>query len=152
LLNNLQELIDKYIDLSFSVHRKGESLIRDQIGSDLTNDQHYILRYISQTESCTSSELAEEFDVKKSAITAIINRMWEKGLIQRTRDEKDRRVVYLTLTEKGNQLYVNCEERIFKLVESFIKKFDPKEIKQFIETYEKLNQILIESKEYKVEE
>ena len=152
MLDNLQELIDRYIDLSFSVHRKGESLIRDQIGSDLTNDQHYILRYISQTKSCTSSELAEEFDVKKSAITAIINRMWEKGLIQRTRDEKDRRVVYLTLTDKGNQLYANCEERIIKLVESFIKKFDPIEIKQFIETYEKLNQILIESKEHKVEE
>jgi DNA-binding MarR family transcriptional regulator len=149
---NIQELIDKYIDLSFSVHRKGESLIREQIGSDLTNDQQYTLRYISQVGSCTSTELAEKFDVKKSAITAIINRMWEKGLIQRTRDENDRRVVYLTLTEKGNELYSKSEERVYKLVESFIKQFDPKEIQQFIQTYEKLNQILIESRDYKVEE
>lgn len=142
----IQDLIDKYVDISFSVHRKGEVLIKEQMDNDLTNDQHYTLRYMIKVGSCTSSELAEAFDVQKSAITAIINRMWEKGLIQRTRDEKDRRVVYLTVTDKGKELYLETEERIYKLVGSFIKKFELSEIKQFIETYEKLNQILIESK------
>ena len=143
----ITDLIDKYIHLSFSVHRKGEALIKEQIGNDLTNDQQYTLRYISKAGSCTSSELADAFEVQKSAITAIINRLWEKGLIQRTRDEKDRRVVYLTLTEKGKELFTKTEERIQKLVESFIKQFDQKEIQQFIQTYEKLNQVLIESKD-----
>nr|WP_245349987.1 MarR family transcriptional regulator [Cytobacillus eiseniae] len=146
-------MIDSYIDLSFSVHRKGESLIREQIEGDLlTNDQHYTLRYINRAGSCTSTELAEEFDVKKSAITAIINRLWEKGFIQRTRDENDRRVVYLTLTKQGKELYIKTEEKIYKLVETFIKQFDQEEIQAFIKTYEKLNKILIESKDYKVEE
>ncbi|QED49264.1 MarR family winged helix-turn-helix transcriptional regulator [Cytobacillus dafuensis] len=148
----IQELIDRYIELSFSVHRRGEALVKCQIGSDLTNDQHYTLRYISKAGSCTSTELAEEFDVQKSAITAIINRLWEKGLIQRTRDENDRRVVYLTLTDKGNELFYQAEERIHKLVESFISKFDQSEIKQFIETYEKLNQVLKESRDFRVGE
>ncbi|WP_174728540.1 MarR family transcriptional regulator [Mesobacillus harenae] len=149
---NIKELVDKYIQLSFSVTKKAESLIKEQIGSDLTSDQHYTLRYIYQAESCNSSELAEVFDVKKSAITAIINRMWEKGLIQRTRDEDDRRIVYLTLTDKGNELYLKAEQRIHKLVESLISQFDQSEISQFIETYEKLNDILIHSKDKQMEE
>lgn len=145
----IKNLVDRYIAVSLSVEKKAGSLVKDQIGSDLTNDQHFTLRYINQVGSCTSSELAEVFDVQKSAITAIIQRLWEKGLIQRTRDEKDRRVVYLTLTDKGNELYLNAEERIHQLVESLITKFDPTEIKQFIETFEKLNQVLID---YKMEE
>ncbi|CAM3789069.1 MarR family winged helix-turn-helix transcriptional regulator [Mesobacillus zeae] len=142
----IQQLVDRYIAVSFSVTKRGESLIKQQIGSDLTSDQHYTLRYINKVGSCTSSELAEVFDVQKSAITAIIQRMWEKGLIQRTRDEDDRRVVYLALTDKGNDLFQGTELRIHKLVESIIKRFDMAEIQQFIETYEKLDSVLNEVK------
>ena len=146
MCKTIKELVDRYIAVSFSVNKKGESLVKEQNGNDLTNDQHYMLRYINRSGTCTSSELADVFEVKKSAITAIINRLWEKGLIQRTRDENDRRVVYLTLTEKGTDLFNKMEERIHKLVESLITKFDETEIKQFLETYEKINQVLMDTK------
>ncbi|MHC0038109.1 MarR family winged helix-turn-helix transcriptional regulator [Pseudoneobacillus sp. C159] len=145
----IADLVNRYINVSHSVEKKAGALVKEQIGSDLTNDQHFTLRYINQVETCTSSELAEVFDVQKSAITAIIQRLWEKGLIERTRDEKDRRVVYLTLTEKGLELYQKAEQRIHHLVESLITQFDETEIKQFLDTFEKLNGILIN---YKLEE
>ena len=143
---SIKGLVDHYINVSFSVNKIAESLIKEQIGADLTTDQHYTLRYINKVGTCTSSELAEVFDVKKSAITAIINRLWEKGLIQRTRDDNDRRVIYLTLTEKGDELFLKTEERIHALVESFITQFGQSEITQFLKTFEKLNDILSERK------
>jgi DNA-binding MarR family transcriptional regulator len=148
--DKIKQLVDRYINVSFSVTKKAESLIIEQIGSDLTHDQHYILRYINRVGSCTSTELAEAFEVKKSAITAIITRLWEKGFIQRTRDENDRRVVYLTLTDKGNEFFKKTEERIHHLVEEFITQFEESEIEQFIETYEKLNKVLIKIKEAQI--
>ncbi|ESU31372.1 hypothetical protein G3A_17010 [Bacillus sp. 17376] len=143
---SIKDLVDHYIHVSFSVNKIAEGLIKGEIGSDLTNDQHYTLRYINKVRTCTSSELAEVFDVKKSAITAIITRLWEKGLILRTRDENDRRLVYLSLTEKGDELFLKTEERIQALVGSFIEKFDQDEIVQFLKTYEKLNEILTDRK------
>lgn len=143
---SIKDLVDHYIHVSFSVNKIAEGMIKEEIGSDLTNDQHYTLRYINKVGSCTSSELAEVFDVKKSAITAIITRMWEKGLIQRTRDENDRRLVYLALTDKGNDLFLKTEERIHALVESFITQFDQDEIVSFLKMYDKLNDILIDRK------
>ncbi|MBT2659546.1 MarR family transcriptional regulator [Bacillus sp. ISL-45] len=143
---SIKDLVDHYIHVSFSVNKIAEGLIKEEIGSDLTNDQHYTLRYIDKVGTCTSSELAEVFDVKKSAITAIITRLWEKGLIQRERDENDRRLVYLSLTDKGNELFRKTEERIQALVGSFIEKFDQDEIVQFLKTYDKLNDILTERK------
>lgn len=140
--NNIKYLVDQYIYLSFSVTKKAESLIKEQISSDLTNEQHYTLRYINHVGSCTSSQLADVFEVKKSAITAIVNRMWEKGLINRKRDPNDRRIVYLSLSEQGKELFDKTEQRIYTLVESFITQFEQSEIEQFIATYEKLNTIL----------
>ncbi|WP_433744366.1 MarR family winged helix-turn-helix transcriptional regulator [Falsibacillus pallidus] len=150
--DHIKKLTDQYIELSFSVTKRAENLIKCQIGDDLTNDQHYILRYIVKKEVCTSTELAEVFEVKKSAITAMINRMTEKGLIQRDRDEKDRRVIYLTLSKEGKSLFDETEARIHKLVASLIKKFEQEEIEQFIKTYEKLNRVILESKDLQMGE
>ena len=96
--------------------------------------------------------MADAFEVNKSAITAIINRMADRGLIQRTRDVNDRRVVYLTLTKEGNTLYENCQEKVQLLVESIISQFDETEITTFINTYEKLAQLLINKKQEEREE
>lgn len=145
--NTIQDLIDRYVNISFQVHKKAEALIKNQLGNELTNDQHYILRYIHLTGECTSTALAEAFQVNKSAITAIINRMTDRGLIQRTRDEKDRRVVYLTLTKEGVELFQSAQEKVHQLVESIITQFDETEITTFINTYEKLAQILDNKKQ-----
>lgn len=147
--DQLKELVERYLAVSFSVTTQAGSLVKEQIGSEMTIDQYYTLRHIYQSGSCTSTHLAEVFHVKKSAITAIINRMWDKGLIMRTRDESDRRLVYLTLTEQGKELYLMLEKRIYGLVESFISQFDEKEIVQFLNTYEKLNGVLAEIKKGK---
>lgn len=56
---SIKDLVDHYIHVSFSVNKIAEGLIKGEIGSDLTNDQHYTLRYINKVRTCTSSELAE---------------------------------------------------------------------------------------------
>jgi DNA-binding MarR family transcriptional regulator len=143
----IRELIDRYIAVSFNVTKKAEALIKEQIGDDLTTDQHYILRHIYQSKECTSSELADVFEVNKSAITAIVNRMVNREWIQRTRDEHDRRVVYLTLTSNGIKLFEKMEDRVHCLVESIINQFNKEEIQNFIQTYEKLSDILTSKKD-----
>jgi DNA-binding MarR family transcriptional regulator len=148
----IQELINRYIAVSFKVTKKAESLIKEQIGDDLTTDQHYILRYIYQSKECTSSELADVFEVNKSAITAIVNRMVDREWIERTRDENDRRVIYLTLSKKGINLFEKTEERIHCLVESIINQFNREEIQNFIQIYEKLAGILETCKKDQLEE
>jgi DNA-binding MarR family transcriptional regulator len=149
---SIKKLVDQYIEINFSIEKTAEQLIKGQMSGDLTSDQHYMLRHINNVQVCTSTELAEIFQVKKSAITAIITRLWEKGLIQRTRDEKDRRVIYLTLTDTGKALFEETESRIHQLVGSFIKQFDQDEIEYFMKTYEKLNKIILATKDCKVEE
>lgn len=43
---SIHEIVERYIQLTHEVWKRGEALIRDEIGEVLTNDQHYLLRYI----------------------------------------------------------------------------------------------------------
>lgn len=89
------------------------------------------------------------FAVNKSAITAMTNRLVEKEMIQRLRDDIDRRVIYLSLTEKGKAWLAETETKIHHLVESLITQFSEEEIESFIQTYEKLANILQNLEEMK---
>lgn len=83
--------INRYLNAYMVVTRQISARVKERIPEGLTNDQFIILRLINSQELCTSTFLAEAVAVGKSSITAIINRLDEAGLIQRTRDENDRR-------------------------------------------------------------
>ncbi|MBP1996574.1 MarR family winged helix-turn-helix transcriptional regulator [Paenibacillus eucommiae] len=138
----LKDIISRYEAASFAVDRKLNAIIKDRMPEELTVDQFSTIRYIRKRGKCTSSELSDSFCVGKSSITAIITRLFDKELLERMPDEKDRRVTYLSLTVKGAQLADEMEEKIQVLLASYIKHFDEQEAIQFIETYEKLASVL----------
>lgn len=145
---SIQQFIERYLSVSFLVNKRGAALMKCEL-DDITHDQYYVLRYIYKRGVCTSTELADVFAVNKSAITAMTNRLVEKGMIARGKDEDDRRIIALSLTEKGEQWLVETERKVYELVETMMTKLSHKEIEQFIQTYEKLAMILQEMEEKK---
>lgn len=145
---SIQQFIERYLSVSFLVHKRGAALMKCEL-DDITHDQYYVLRYIYKRGVCTSTELADVFAVNKSAITAMTNRLVEKGMIARGKDEDDRRVISLTLTEKGKMWLIETEQKVYELVQTMMTKLSYEEIEQFIQTYEKLAIILQEMEENK---
>ncbi|WP_235439698.1 MarR family winged helix-turn-helix transcriptional regulator [Paenibacillus sp. DMB20] len=88
--------------------------------------------------------MADVLFVGKSSITSIVNRLAERGWIERERDEGDRRVVYLTLTEEGRKIHRKAELHLQSLVASYLTHFDEGEVEHFITLYEKLAMLLQE--------
>lgn len=140
--DKLTKLVDDYADLSFKVNKMGEEITSHELGDVLTLEQDAVLRYIREHQPCTSSALSKAFYVEKSAITAIINRLVTKGFIDRIRSKEDRRVIYLQLTEHGNQFHKENRERVNRIFGNIISKFDANEIEAFMRTYEKLASLL----------
>lgn len=48
--------------------------------------------------------LAEAMDVSQASATGIVDRMEQRGLVERGRDDEDRRVVRVAITEEGRRL------------------------------------------------
>ncbi|MFC3804125.1 MarR family winged helix-turn-helix transcriptional regulator [Cohnella sp. GCM10012308] len=141
----LNGLIERYKAAMFTVNRRMTALLREEMPGDLTLDQFAIIQYVGTREDCTSTELADVFCVGKSSITAIVTRLVDKGLIVRSPDDKDRRVLYLRLTEAGGRLAADLNERIGSLLGAYVSAFDEAEADQFIETYEKLARAVMDS-------
>lgn len=145
---SIQQFIERYLSVSFLVNKRGAALMKCEL-DDITHDQYYVLRYIYKRGVCTSTELADVFAVNKSAITAMTNRLVEKGMIARGKDEDDRRIIALSLTERGKEWLVETERKVYELVETIMTKLSHEEIEQFIQTYEKLAKILQEMEDKK---
>lgn len=133
-----EQWINRYVEAYMVVTRQINSRLRDIFGEGLTSDQFRILRLIGGQEKCTSTYLAEAVAVGKSSITAIINRLDEAGMIQRTRDENDRRQVYLTMTERGKDVYETSQKQMNELISPYLFHFDDKDIEHFVVMFEKL--------------
>ncbi|WP_143191978.1 MULTISPECIES: MarR family winged helix-turn-helix transcriptional regulator [Paenibacillus] len=133
-----EQWINRYVDAYMVVTRQINAQIRDSMAEGLTNDQFLIMRLIKSQDLCTSTYLAEAVAVGKSSITAIINRLVEAGFIDRTRDENDRRQVYLSLTNTGRETYSTAEKQVHEVISPYFSHFEERDIEKFITMFEKL--------------
>ncbi|CAM3704799.1 MarR family transcriptional regulator [Cohnella lubricantis] len=138
----LLHTIERYKSAMFAINRRMNLLMRELVPEDLTVDQYLIMSSILSQGQCTHSELADIFCVGKSSITAIISRLFDKNLIRRIPDEKDRRVVYLALTEEGERVAREADAALESLLAGYWGHFGEEEIDQFMRTYEKLASVL----------
>lgn len=70
--------------------------LQDLSGSNLVL---YVLYFVKERQ--TVSSLSKLIHVSIPRVTMILDSLEEKGLVERVRDENDRRIVYAVLTKKG---------------------------------------------------
>jgi len=71
---------------------------------NLTITQLHYLHAIRERGNPTITELAEKFGVQKSTVTVAINKLLERGFIEKISSESDLRVVHISLAAKGKRL------------------------------------------------
>ena len=77
-------------------------LLREN-GLDLTADQFEVLGILREREGISQSELAYLTSKDKTNITRILDLLEKKDMIERKKDERDRRAYNIYLTDKGRQ-------------------------------------------------
>ncbi len=69
----------------------------------LTVPQIVCLYEIHENGIMTLSSLSKKVYLSMSTLVGVIDRLEEKEFVRRTRDSKDRRIIYIDITEKGNE-------------------------------------------------
>lgn len=62
------------------------------------------LIHLSQNEECNISGLGTEFGVTNAAVSQLLEKMVQQGLVHRSEDPQDRRNKVLVLTEEGKKI------------------------------------------------
>ena len=79
-------------------------------GFYLSPQQSYVLMIIKKFGSISPGGVAKELRLEKSHLTKIVNSLIELGAVRKTTDEKDRRRLVLTLTDKGKKIYMELDK------------------------------------------
>jgi len=116
----------RFLRFSLQSHKKLEGDL-DKVG--LTPPQFYVLATIGYAGGLPFGEIGAKMMVTVSNLTGIVDRLEEKKLVARKRDENDRRVVHVVLTERGAKVYKStiplfetCVSEIFAILASSEQK------------------------------
>ena len=84
----------------------------------ITIPQMILLEIVFEKNMCTMSDLAKSIGVTTSAVTGLTDRLIRAKLVTRIRGIKDRRIVIISLSEKGK----NLTKKILNERQQMIKK------------------------------
>lgn len=87
----------------------------------MTGPQLLILKELDNEILTTTSELANKVMISQSTATIIIDRLVEKGVVERIRDTIDKRKWFISLTNKGKEVLKNAPSLLHT---SFIEQFE----------------------------
>ena len=98
--HTLNELL---VDLFNYILLIEEKNLRDQ-GVKLSMTEVHILEAIEKSESNMMSAIAKRLMVTQGTLTVSTSKLVKKGYVERIRDERDKRIVRLKLTERAENI------------------------------------------------
>jgi DNA-binding MarR family transcriptional regulator len=106
-----RKLADDLLEELFSTARERMSAFKAWHRGSLSLVHLNVLTVLEAEGPISMGRLAEALDVSVASATGIVSRMTARGVVERSHDATDRRVVLVHLTEAGSQVAHSLEER-----------------------------------------
>ncbi|ABK84593.1 MarR family winged helix-turn-helix transcriptional regulator [Bacillus paranthracis] len=106
---NREQLMEELSTNVFAMFRTLRNDIGKIFGGYIPWNEFIVLRILNRTNKEMVSRVANELNVSNSHITAVTEKLINKGFVTRSRSTSDRRVVYLEITEQGKDLVAKME-------------------------------------------
>ncbi len=141
------ELIESMLELK---KVKSHSICIDDNLSGNEKMVLFIIKNIGNDNGILLSKVRNKIKFAPSTVTPIITSLEEKGLIERKIDKKDRRNIYIYLSEKGEKFTENVNDRWRSSLKGYIDYIGEKDALEIIrlinQTKEYINYMKGESK------
>ena len=138
---NKQELLKLDNQLCFRLYVASKEIIRKYNPLlnelDLTYTQYITLLALWEKDQISVKELGERLYLDSGTLTPLLNKLKSKGLIEKTKHEKDGRELILSLTKKGREL----KEKALSIPET-ISRCVKLENEEALEFFRLLNKVL----------
>lgn len=121
------------------VHESFIDVIQMREDSGLSHGHMFLLFMIYRQQSIKTTDISKYFGITPGAATAIADKLENWELIVRERDKEDRRVVVITLSEKGLAFVKNKREKNVAMLEEILKDFSNEEVLSVIQSLNKIS-------------
>lgn len=135
---NRKTLIDRIDRLIHLIAGKFSREVAQAIEGTMSVSEFLVLRMLAQTGPSRVSQIAREMQITASAVTFLTDKLADKELILRKRDEADRRVVLVSITEKGARVLEELEALRRAAAERMLEGLSDSELSGIVAILEKL--------------
>ncbi|WP_274364675.1 MarR family winged helix-turn-helix transcriptional regulator [Paenibacillus thermotolerans] len=94
---------NEFAKLWFKLSKELRIHMDTQLSPTLTESQLNVLEYVLAHDRMKPSDLIHYLATTPAAVTTLLDRMEKNELIERVRDERDRRIVWIHVTHKGRE-------------------------------------------------
>jgi len=108
----------------------------------LTGAQLWVVKMLEEGSPMKVTELARRMYLHPATMVGLLDRLEAKSLVQRSRSDKDRRVVHITITEQGRELVRNSPEVAKGLLVKGLEPLPEKKVKVISDGLEQIVNIL----------
>ena len=115
-----------------------KALLEQLKNTGLTIGQPKILDYLKEHEGSNQKEIARACFLEAGSLTIILNKMEEKGLIERRILNGNRRSFHIFLTEEGKKKQQLVADVFLEIEKKALSNISEKEYEQFISVYQKI--------------
>ena len=138
---------DSFHYLSMANHMMVQKKLMEQLkDTGLTLGQPKVLDYLKDHDGASQKEIAAGCVIGAGSLTSILNRMEEKGLIERKMLNGNRRTFHIFMTESGKKNQKLVEETFEKIEETALNNVSEEEQKVFMEIFLRIYRNLAEIK------
>lgn len=138
-MDTYKTLNDALVNLFRDVMDLEEQAIITQDYQDLTNNDMHVIQAIGLGEPKNMSTIARELSVTVGTLTIAMNSLVKKGYVNRERGKEDRRVVYISLSDKGKRAYRHHEEFHRQMIGAVLDDLTQEETEALVKALAKLN-------------
>lgn len=107
---------------------------------NITNNDMHVIEAIGVGKPKNMSAIAKELSVTVGTLTIAMNSLVKKGYVIRQRGKEDRRVVYISLSEKGKKAYEHHAKFHKEMIAGAVAGLNENEIEVLIKALTKLNE------------
>ena len=130
-MDNLEEILLEMLGRAYSnIIYSEDKILKDMIGDTLSIKEMHTLEVIYSSmasKSNTAGCIAKKLGITLGTCTINIDRLISKGLVNKIRNDKDRRVVYIELTDKGMQTHLKHSAMHKKIISKALSKLSTSE-------------------------
>ncbi|WP_062239512.1 MarR family winged helix-turn-helix transcriptional regulator [Fictibacillus sp. FJAT-27399] len=110
----------------------------------LTPKQFLVLELVHKSEPVNVHSIAEQLDLSISSTSQLVSKLENDGYVIRSINPKNRREIFLTLGEKGEEYYAEYNKIDRFVIEKFFSQLSVEETKQLRDIAKKLHQVVTE--------
>jgi MarR family transcriptional regulator, organic hydroperoxide resistance regulator len=115
---------------------------------DLSHGERRILGYLTFGKNgVPSGDLSDKLDLTTPRVASALNSLAKKGYIERNRDENDKRMVIVSITEAGKSFMMEEYNKLISMMQQTLERLGENDAQELIRIIKRIKEITNEMSE-----